>query len=338
MQKKIDIVIATRGRPWLLEKCLTSLKFAIPSQADFQIQILLCISGGDDSSRAVAESFQSELPLLLHLERPFLNAAAARNKLIPYFSADWLFFIDDDAFVENDFFSIFKRCLDAEPDAVCIGGPNFTPRASSSFQHASGAVLSSRFGAAKSSVRYASDKPKRFGCGEESLILCNLFVRADIMTGRRFPEGLASNEENWLLLDLMKSGHSLTYQPELFVWHERRPKLNLLTLQIHRYGIGRGQLLRYRPEALRLFHLVPAAAVAFTLVSLIAFPWVSIFFRIWLLCLAGYTAAWLIALLRVRTTVPTRTQIYLIGGFLFPLIHVAYGLGILRGLNTRIDS
>jgi len=333
---RIDVLIATYGRWRLLERSVRSLIAAAQSQTHFQIRILICIGGGDTASVEAVSRIQTDMPSADIFTVSFperLGAAEARNRLLPHAAAEWLYFIDDDAYVGRDFFNRFYEQSTFTPHAACIGGPNLTPPASSPFQTATGIVLSSRFGAAKSRNRYTPHKLDMFLCREESLILCNLFVRARAMENRRFPVQLASNEENWLLLDLQAIGAELVYASNLAVWHERRGRLTQLISQIHIYGIGRGQVLRLRPWSCRYFHIVPALVVCFSAAALFLAPWWPLLFKLWLDFAMAYAGLLTLALIR-RARAPSGISAPLfLSAPLFPLVHISYGLGILRGLN-----
>jgi glycosyltransferase involved in cell wall biosynthesis len=325
MSLSIDIIVPTQNRSSLLRRCLLSL-FAAARNAEISVRVLVCASGADPGTRREAEKLQSlGIPVYFEwVEKP-LSAAASRNRLLKYARAEWLFFIDDDAYVDPDFFLRFLNALENFAEADVIGGPNLTPPNSDFFQNVSGTALSSRFAAANSAVRYTIRDAKAFYCGEESLILCDLFVRRHAMADIEFPEHLVCNEENWLLQDLAARKCQMVYAPQIFVWHERRPNLKSFAIQVHRYGIGRGQNLRQRPRTARLFHVLPSACLLVTLAALAAGPTLGWTVWAWLILAGVYSSVLFILAWRLS----------LAAGMLIPLIHFAYGLGVLRGLVKR---
>lgn len=333
---QIDVIIPTRDRSELLTRCLASLNSAV-APTTVSLRVLLCINGNDEDTVGVTRRMQRDL-VNLRIDYLFepnrLSAAAARNRLLPAAQAEWIFFVDDDAYVDPQFFDIFLDLLKQNPAAEVIGGPNLTPKNSSSFQLACGAAMASRFGASLCSARYAPRIPPTRHCGEEPLILCNLFVRKSALGKLRFPETLVCNEENWVLQDLIHRGSQLVYDPKLFLWHERRPTIEQFMLQIHRYGIGRGQNLRLRPYTARLSYLMPALAITFTFLAFAGvFLW-PILLQIWLVLFCSYGLIWLLAALRLRWRESGSLRICLTSALLFPIIHISYGLGVLRGLAT----
>jgi GT2 family glycosyltransferase len=319
MRPTIDIVIATHQRPELFERCVRSLTAA----AAAPLRFLVCSSGSLKGYERTLSSLGNSL-VHVHSEKP-LNAAAARNRVLSSLASEWVYFIDDDAHVEADFFENFLRILDDCSGAAVIGGPNLTLETASEFQKTSGAVLASRFAASRCALRYTRKHPRQKRSGELSLISCNLFVRRDALRDLRFPENLRSNEENWLMQDLRAGGHRFVYDPELFVWHERRPNLRLFARQIYRYGFGRGQNMRLRPSSARIDFLIPSVALILSAVSVSTWSaWsTGILFSI-------YLAALTAAVLRLDLSSGPRGRLQ--SAFLIPLVHVCYGCGVLRGL------
>jgi succinoglycan biosynthesis protein ExoA len=333
----VDVVLATQNRPELLRRCLKSLGEAA-ALCEFPVAVRLCVNGGFHESARIAGETLKLFPFLktqVEVIGESLRAGAARNRLLQDCAAEWIFFIDDDAYVERDFFLRFNRALAAQPKTDAIGGPNLTPRGSNGFQHASGAVLSSRFAAARSAARYSPTMSRRGFCSEADLISCNLFVRRSAFARLQFSELLVSGEENWLMQDLTAHGWSLFYEPELFVWHERRGDFRQFIRQIYRYGVGRGQTGRLRPSTLRWFHLVPPMALLAAVLLPLAIPIFARASEILFVVGGIYCGLWLIAAWKVSQRTMAAWPVRWASGLLFPVIHIAYGTGFLRGWAAK---
>jgi glycosyltransferase involved in cell wall biosynthesis len=336
---EIDIIVVTHGRPVLLEKCLASLRRAL-TEVNERICIRVLIGVNDPNPESIpllkrAFGDQQGLKFEFTCFADRLSPPAARNRLVALARGDWLFFIDDDASIKPDFFSIFIEVLKRYPNASAIGGPNLTPPDSNVFQKASGGALTSRFGASGSCVRYRPRTTKSISCGEESLILCNLFISRKAMAEVRFPDRFVCNEENWILQDLLRFGHVLIYEPSLSVWHERRSRPLAFMAQIHKYGMGRGQNMRARPATVTLMHLTPALCLLASLATLVTFIWFPIIGKTWLFLLLAYIVVWSVATIRLKRHSADGIKICLYSALLFPVIHVTYGAGVLRGLTLR---
>ncbi|MBI3544033.1 MAG: glycosyltransferase family 2 protein [Deltaproteobacteria bacterium] len=314
---QVDVVLITRGRHEWLRRCIHSVRDSA-ERAGIGARLLVGLNGADDESARVLH----ELDVGFKTFEP-TTPADARNRLLPLSTAEWVCFIDDDAFAPPGYFSEFLKAAGRNPEASAIGGPNFTPPAASSQERAVGEVLSHRFATFTSSARYAARGPER-ACDESALILCNLFIRRSTLLRERFPARIDCAEENWLLARVKRGGGGLVYSPGLYVYHERRPTIATLGRQVFKYGLGRGQNLRLQPETARVPHLLPAFCVLYAPLSAMA-------------AALGASKAVLVA--------PVAAYALLCGFFslgfpklrlrvlaLFPVIHSCYGLGVIAGL------
>ena len=265
-----------------------------------------------------------------------VTPAQARNQLLEGVTADWIYFIDDDAFVEPSFFVTFSRTILDFPQVSALGGPNLTPPRSSRFQRATGVALASRFATFFSVSRYRKEGVAR-ETNEASLILCNLFARRSALKKPPFPGTFICNEENWLLQTLTAEKRQIIYAPDLWVFHERRESWPELSRQVYKYGYGRGQNLRRRPGTLRLAHVLPSVCVIYLVVLLIALLRIRLtsvdlllpFSLHFFLCIACGMRATLIA--------SESLEIGFLSMLIFPFIHFFYGLGVLNGLFKKYE-
>jgi hypothetical protein len=152
-----------------------------------------------------------------------------------------------------------------------------------------------------------------------------------------FPPSLVCAEENAVLGELATQLAKMHYDPELFVYHERRDSYVGFTRQMHKYGRGRGQVLRRRFRSCRPVHLtaaiVPLWLLSLPIVSVVVSPWYLLSAGIYFL---GALAAGLAIALKMRT-MPLRRRAMTcpLGAALTMTLHLAYGTGILRGFLRR---
>jgi hypothetical protein len=209
-----------------------------------------------------------------------------------------------------------------------FGGPNDTPPSSTRFQFVQGAVLASMVGSGPVRRRYGAHPAGT--AGDQAFILCNLAVRRDVMV--RFPDDFLCAEENALLSDLRHNEVVMYYAPELAVYHERRPTPRGFAQQMHKYGRGRGLLLRREPGTFRPWYAAPSAFLAYLLalpVLVLAFgPAAAVPVVAYLAAvLAG--AAWIARTLRRPGALP-------LAAGLLVVLHACYGAGVVRGLVAPV--
>lgn len=324
----ISVLIATFDRPRLLERSVHSALAALDRSENAEFEIVVGVNGPDAETWEVLERLRAEpgghsIRPIGFLERH--TPSACRNRLLRHVTGDWIYFLDDDAYVDEDFFEKWEASPLRESCAA-IGGPNLNPPDSLQFQDVTSWTLASRFATYFSSARYVGKGVPRF-CSEESLILCNLFVKRSALNEYSFLEDLECAEENWMLQNVERNNQRLGYDPELSVWHERRPDLYSFARQVFKYGFGRGQIFKRRPSGLRFAHLIPVFCVGYTLilpVLMILEPLI-----IWFTPYFAYVGLCMAFAFRPVGQASIRTR--MLSALLFPVVHTGYGLGLIWG-------
>lgn len=246
-----------------------------------------------------------------------------RNRAAVQAAGELLFFLDDDSLVSPLF---LRHAVEhfADPRVAVVGGPSLTPLTDSPLQRAIGLALASPFGGGGARNRY-----RRVGAArptsERELILCNLAFRRQVFIDQGgLDERLYPNEENELLDRLAAAGWRFIHDPELAVRRSQRPTWRAFCRQFFGYGRGRGEQTRI--GGIRSWiDFAPALLLLYLLTTPVLFR------PLYLLPAACYLglvlAAALAATLRAR----------LPGAFprlclLFPLLHLCYGAGIIKGV------
>jgi glycosyltransferase involved in cell wall biosynthesis len=311
----------TGNRPVALDAMLSSLQAQV-DVPEFEVLVV----GTQDSQ--VASLVRSHFPNAQVGLSTAARLGGARNFLLPAARGQWLYFLDDDVTVGPHVLRSLAELAEQYPDVGVFGGPNDTPPGSSRFQGTQGAVLGSLAGSGPVRRRYTTHRPAP--ARERDLILCNLAVKRDAMVP--FNDALTGGEENGLLSQLARSGVSMRYEPSLAVFHDRRPDLRSFTKQMHKYGFGRGQVLGRNVRNTRVPYLLPVGLIAY-LVLLPLLAWLSW----WAFVPLGVYLAWIAGgALRVAAGYRhSRLKSFAVSFVLLPVVHVAYGFGVLRGLMSR---
>lgn len=312
---RVSVVILTNKRPLLLKRCLNSI---LENQIDVtKTEVIVIVNGeGNQETLDVLKQYPKFFRVL-KINESF--PGEARNHAIREARFEWLFFLDDDAYLPESTFTNIERILRKFPDYDVLGGPNLTPPTSNSFQAAAGKALASRFGAHHSSRRFKEQAGKG-QCGEEAVMLCNLLVRKEALnkSGVLFHSTLACNEENLMLQQLKAKGAKIFYDSSFFVFHDRRKKAFDFARQIFKYGLGRSQNTRIRPNSFRWQHGFPTLCIL--LAMFLPFFW-------FVPLLATYFT------LIVAGSIRKKSARLL---YIFPLLHVSYGLGFLVGCLSYV--
>jgi hypothetical protein len=211
-----------------------------------------------------------------------------------------------------------------------VGGPSLTPINDTRLQQLFGSALSSRFGAGANCNRYRSvGIPRR--TTEKELILCNLAIRREIfLEFGGLNERLYPNEENELLDRIQAAGHTLIHAPQMAIHRSQRPTLRHFAWQMFSYGRGRGQ---------QTLIAGPGSVMAFIplifLLYLLSFPLTA---RFQYYCLPLYAYLALDAIFSIKAVISTGSLCRVVLFFLFPVLHIANGYGLLYGLCSGKDG
>jgi glycosyltransferase involved in cell wall biosynthesis len=318
----VSIIVPTRNSEKTIEKCLQSL---LRNEGPFEIVVV------DDSEDQTPE-IVSKYPVRL-IKAKGKNISEARNIGITNTTGEIIAFTDDDCEVPA-FWLSKARPLFRDEKVAAVGGPNLTPPGAEPREKYAGIALSSWFASGVSSARYsAKDDAAAREVDESKLITCNLFFRRDALkqVGLFNPSQIPC-EENELMHRLRKEGYRLLYAPTLYVHHRRRAIFVPLAKQIHWYGIGRGLLTRRSPESLKIIHVMPSIFVVGLIGGLLTAPIDVTIRTIYFLTLLVYlTTLMMFSIRAVRQEKESPAGILFLMVAMF-LIHVAYGVGFMKGL------
>lgn len=301
----------------MLHDCLGSVAGQVDPPT---FEVLVCSDGDHEVADAVRSHFPEAIVGFVTSALP----GAARNLLVERASGDLLLFLDDDATLRPDALRRLDELAAQHPEAAVFGGPNDTPPGSSRFQAVQGAVLASLVGSGPVRRRYGAHPPTH--ADERFFILCNLAVRRSAMVP--FVDDLVCAEENAMLTELARNHVVMFYDPDLVAYHERRPTLWGFLAQMHKYGRGRGQVTLLQPSSLRPAYVAPSGLVAYLLAALPLTSWVG---PVALAPLAVYAVAVLASAAAIGRTLRRPSAVPLAAS-LTVLLHVWYGVGVVRGL------
>ena len=248
-----------------------------------------------------------------------LGVSKARGEIIA--------FIDDDAYPEKDWLK--KALLDfSDKEVGMVGGPNLTPKESNFFQHLSGAVLASWIVSGPVYYRYIKSK-KRY-C--DDLPSCNLLIRKKVfLKVRGFDTSFWPGEDTKLCFDVIKNGMKIVYNPEVAVYHHRRPDLKSYLKQIFTYSKYRGFFAKKYPEtSLKLSYFIPSIFVLGIMSGLILSFFNLTFKTAYLSLLIIYF------LILFLNSLKTKRLSFILPFILTAfLTHLFYGFGFLTGLLKK---
>ncbi|MFH1037061.1 MAG: glycosyltransferase family 2 protein [PVC group bacterium] len=239
-----------------------------------------------------------------------------------------LAFIDDDAHPLPDW---LKRAvpLFSDDSIAAVGGPAMTPPEDDLSRQAGGRVLSSFMVGGFHSFRSVPDKKRLV----DDYPTSNLLVRKTaFMRVGGFNSPYWPGEDTVLCWKLThEAGMKILYDPDVRVWHHRRPLFKKHWNQLGNYGLHRGYFARKFPRTSRRFtYFLPSLWTAFLFLG-----WLPLLFIPGGIFL--YAAAVLLYFLAALVTgVSSRNlkMTFMVAAGIVTT-HVVYGLNFMRGLLIK---
>ncbi|KKQ95724.1 MAG: Glycosyltransferase [Candidatus Woesebacteria bacterium GW2011_GWB1_43_14] len=227
-------------------------------------------------------------------------------------------FIDDDAYPHRDWLNNAVIHFQ-HPQIAAVGGPGLTPKEDNYWEQLTGLVYGSFFCGGHAQHRFIK-KPARFVVDYPAY---NLLVRKDVLNeiggyGTHFYGG----EDTFLCLKIIKKGYKILYDPEVVVYHHRRPLFVPYLRQIANIGKHRGYFAKRFPEtSFRWMYFLPSGlALGFFILPFINWT----FFIVLLMLFFGVGVCSVI----LKTNIWNSMLISL--GII--ATHVVYGINFIRGL------
>ena len=256
-----------------------------------------------------------------------VNPSENRDRGIKKSKFDTLVFLDDDAYIENDFLTRIKDFFDKHPDYDIVGGIQLTPKEDGIFAKVSGIALSSFFGAYRMKNRYSATKLNLDACEKDltsavCIIKKHVFTKISDFNPKYFP-----GEDPELFIRAKKNNFKLASDPNLKIYHKRRPNINSFIKQIYFYGKVRPKISK---NSLTSVFIVPSLFLIYLLILPILF-FISRFFLIPL----GLYIILAISFSLYESINNKNLLAFILLLLLYPIMHISYGVGFIVGIISK---
>ena len=251
-----SIVIVTYNRKKYLERCLKSIKQQASSK--FQFEVIIIFNGEMSYFSSVKREFSGYHSYYI----PKTTPSHARNYGVTKCQGKYVFFLDDDCYLPENYFDNLNLNLDWD----VLGGPDMTPPDANAFEKNLGHALASPLCMGFTYKRHHVHSTEvNIPADESKLILCNLWFKREIFSeqGFKFPTNLFRNEENFLLKQLKDDNKIILYNSKLAVFHSRKDDLKSLALTIAKSGECRVKNFSQLPESQELIYFLPMVFLSF---------------------------------------------------------------------------
>lgn len=263
------------------------------------------------------------------------NPSENRNKGAEKSKGEILVFLDDDAVVHIDLLKNANSFFKEHPEIDIVGGPQLTPLDETGFAKISGYALSSKFGGWNASNRYGKKK-LNLNADDTYLTSAILFCRKEVMKKVKFDPALFPGEDSKFVTEAKNIGFKIAYNPDLIIYHRRRPTLKALIKQIFNYGRVGPLREKFSETIKRPFFVIPSLFLIYvlflpTILSINNSFWKFIF----LSPLFLYSILDLFFSFYESLKNRDWKGIFILP-FIFPLIHLSYGAGWIYSWGKKI--
>jgi GT2 family glycosyltransferase len=268
------------------------------------------------------------------------NPSNNRNSGAGESKGEIIAFIDDDAVVKEDILKEAEKFFNQHQDISIVGGPQLTPLDEKGFAKISGYALCSVFGAWKMANRYFG-KRVILDADETMLTSANLFCRRKVLERIKFDQSLFPGEDPAFISDAKKEGFKVAYSPDLVVYHRRRKSPLAFAKQIYSYGKTRPKKESIRETIKMPFFLLPSLFLIY--IGLLVITLIGGALQICPGILKSNNLSFILFLpiaiylvLDICFSIANATSKKDIAALFFlpwiyPMIHLSYGAGFLRG-------
>ncbi len=266
------------------------------------------------------------------------NPSNNRNRGAEKANGKFIVFIDDDALIDKFHLKRIENFFEKYPNIDIVGGPQLTPRDDKLFGKLSGYALSSFFYGGPLCNRYKKGKIN-FNANENYLTSANLICKKQIFKKIKFNPKLWPGEDPEFLANAKNHGFKIVYSPNIFIYHRRRNNLKKLIYQFYNYGKTRIEKEKFRKADFSLMFMIPALffLYLYIIAYLLLISIISSYFILGYIVSAPLIAYILLSLLFsfIQTIKNKNPLLLFVLPFIFVIIHLSYGLGIIIGLANK---
>lgn len=318
----VSLVVPIRNEAEHIRECLASLV-----AQDYPAHLLeIIVIDGDsmDGTPAAVQEFVERDGRVRLLRNPARLMIPGLNLGIEASSGKDVGVVIGHSFPPADY---VRRCVEllAEHGAWAVGGA-YERIATTPLQRAIGQAQSHPFGVGNAFHNYGM----RAGWAET--VFPGFWPRWVFDRVGHFDERMLYNEDNEFSHRIRKAGGRVWYEPSLRIGYAPRKSLGTLFRQYHRYGLGKADVFREHPSALRARHLAPAALVG----GIAGGALIGLFVPAIRIVTALGVGVYLVAAAIAGASAARGRASPALIALSFPVMHIAYGVGLLTGFGRLI--
>jgi glycosyltransferase involved in cell wall biosynthesis len=329
---RVSVIMAARNEEKYIERCLRSLLAS--SLPESQLEIVVADGGSTDRTREIVLSFAARHPCIRLIDNPEKVAPTGFNYAIKASRGDTILLLSAHSAIDPDFIPVCLAKLD-ETGADVAGGVEIAVAAEDSLEAVlATSVLDSRFGVG-SSFRTVHKE------GFVDTVSPALYRRSVFERVGLFDERLIRNQDNEFNSRLRAAGLRIWMTPAVRAYYYGRTSIVRLLRQNYLNGYYAMLNWRITPASVALRHVMPLLFVVGLVVGgvlasiheCLAPPKFVLPEALWIIYFAVLGLYVVMAVYSTLKLVLRRKSAgRLLTVFLFPVLHITYGIGTLTGI------
>lgn len=263
------------------------------------------------------------------------NPSDNRNRGAEKSRGEIFVFLDDDAVAHIDLLKNAEKFFKEHPEIDIVGGPQLTPLDEEGFAKISGYALCSKFGGWNASNRYGKKK-LNLNADDTYLTSAIMFCKREVLDRVKFDPALFPGEDSKFVTEAKNLGFKIAYNPDLIIYHRRRPTLKALIKQIFNYGRVGPLREKFSETIKRPFFIIPSLFLIYILFLPTIFFIDNLFWKVVFLSPLGlyFFLDLIFSIYESGKNKDPRGILAL--PFIFPIIHLSYGAGWIYSWAKKI--
>lgn len=317
---RVSVVVPVRNEEKYIAECIESVLRQDFSKED--LELILVDGDSEDKTVEIIERFANKYNFIKLLKNPQRTVQHALNIGIKKAAGKYIVRMDAHSEYADDYISKCVEYLE-KTGAENVGGPMIA-KGKTQIQKAVAAAYHSPF--ALGGGKFHDEDYE----GYADTVYLGAFRRETLLKLGLYDERLPCNEDDDLNFRLVESGGKVFITPKIKSVYYPRASYPALFKQYFRYGFWKVAVIKKHKKPARLSHLVPAAFVAFLILSSILSYFSKLADDISSLVLLLYFALSLYFSLKNSRVTSFADKLRLV--WVHFILHTAYGLGFLCGI------
>ncbi|WP_203656968.1 glycosyltransferase family 2 protein [Demequina activiva] len=319
----VSVVMPVRNEARALEDAVRAV---LETGYAGDVEVVIAVGPSTDGTEDIAASLARD-PRVTVVDNPSGRTPQALNLAIAASSHDVVVRMDGHAHMPTGYLALAVDAL-RRTGAANVGG-RMVPTATEPFAQAVAVAMASRVGLGGAGHRQGGVE------GPADSVYLGSFRRAALADVEGYDEHFVRAQDWELNRRLREAGHEVWFVPDMAVPYTPRSTWRALARQFFTSGQWRREVVRRHPGTRSARYLAAPVATVAVAISLISGTVLAVAGSAWALLAFAPAAAYFVgvlgasALLLPRTGVPAALRMPLV----LPTMHLAWGLGFLRGVR-----